>query len=66
MNKADKRFLNWTFDSALTLAAAVLAGRWLTKKFGTGMDVLLLLVLLAFLLVGYNLYKLIKDATKEK
>ena len=66
MNKIDKRFLNWTFDSALVLVAAVLAGRWLTVKFGVSANVVLLLLLLAFLLAGYNLYKLVKDATKEK
>lgn len=66
MNKADRQFLNWAFESAIMVGAAALAGRWLDDKFGTGANILSLLLLLAFLLEGYNLYKIIKNVIEGK
>ncbi|MDR1997792.1 MAG: AtpZ/AtpI family protein [Candidatus Margulisbacteria bacterium] len=66
MNRADRQFLNWAFESAVVVGAAALAGKWLDAKFETGANILALLLLLGFLLEGYSLYKIIKGATPKK
>ena len=61
MSRADRQFLNWTFESAVVIVLATIAGKWLDAWRGTGAKYLSVFLLLGFALEGYNLYKIIKS-----
>ncbi|MDR1452669.1 MAG: hypothetical protein LBJ25_01655 [Candidatus Margulisbacteria bacterium] len=66
MRRSERQFLNWVFESAVVIILAALAGQWLDARLATGANCLSLLLLLAFGLEGYGLYKIVKGAEKDK
>jgi hypothetical protein len=65
MNRADRQFLNWVFESAAVIGLAALGGVWLDERFQTGANCLSILLLAGFLVEGYGLYKIIKNTEKK-
>ncbi len=65
MNKLDRQFINWIFESAAVIVAFTLLGSMLDKKFATGANILSMLLLLGFVWEGWQLYKIVKRAEKK-
>ncbi|MDR2431951.1 MAG: hypothetical protein LBD99_06865 [Candidatus Margulisbacteria bacterium] len=65
MDRSDRQFLNWVFESAAVIGLAALAGVWLDSRFQTGANCLSFLLLAGFFMEGYSLYKIIKNAEKK-
>jgi hypothetical protein len=65
MRRSERQLLNWVFESAGVIGLAALGGQWLDKRLATGANCVSLLLLLAFALEGYSLYKIVKSADEK-
>jgi len=65
MDKLNRRFINWVFEFAFMVGLLSLIGSLLDKKFNTGANLLSLGLLFAFIIEGWNFYKIYQAAVEE-